>query len=657
MRIACLLPSATDICVALGLSDQIVGVTHECDIEAVRRSQSKDSNGNATTSKIRILTKSGLDPNNSNTQAEIDEQVKQAASSNSPNDINSIYPILEDEFHIAKPTIVLTQNLCSVCAPSIHDVEVLVGERDDDDVKILSLDPHSLLDVAETFVKVAKLCGVEERGQAMKDEFITNLELVSKTVNMAEKKVEGKVKKQVLLLEWIDPPYDAGHWIPDMIEATGCSVLRIKPTTKSKRITWDNIYAKDPDIVIIACCGFDLERNVKDAMSSSAALKKLRAAQNECIFACNGDKYFTRPGPRLLEGVLTIARCAYDTDEDVIRALNTLNFVSEEDLEWEKVPLFENEDQGCNAIVEDIEDIIGTTEKDFMAIHKAACSAGEMVYVDPSTGYNVFTELAHKRRGKCCGSGCRHCPYNHENVKDKASKIMQPAFLYNGSGDHKINRAPDDQPLIDREIKILFFSGGKDSFLTIRALLRSNKSRKKVLIILLTTFDSTSRVIAHQEMHIETVVKQATHLNLPLLGVPVHRASKESYTERISRALNVIAEQVGGKDKISSLVFGDLHLEHIRSWREKELGPLGYHLEFPLWQVSFVELSKDLQASGIKVVVSASTKSGIDVGDEYNQTFLQKILDMGEIDMFGENGEFHTVAQVWVVSRDKALGV
>mmetsp|Transcript_20711 Transcript_20711/g.26767 ORF Transcript_20711/g.26767 Transcript_20711/m.26767 type:complete len:169 (+) Transcript_20711:210-716(+) len=167
----------------------------------------------------------------------------------------------------------------------------------------------------------------------------------------------------------------------------------------------------------------------------------------------------------------------------------------------------------------------------------------------------------------------------------------------------------------------------------------------------MTTFDSSSRIIAHQDIHINILIEQATHLNIPLVGVPVIRASKESYASRISRALYLIAKRCGGRNNISTLVFGDLYLEHIRSWREKELAILGCQLQFPLRKVGYDELTKDLKESGIEVVLAATTVDGLEVGDHFDDTFAEKIKNLNNIDLFGENGEHHTIARVWTVSR------
>jgi len=656
MRIACLLPSATDICVALGLADSIVGVTHECDLESVVESQSQSDYENGS-NKVHILTSSGFDDGQEHSQDEIDARVKTESKllNASAESINSLYPICKEAFHAARPTVVITQDLCSVCAPCPKDVnnmlrEVGRGMDDDEEVQVYSLDPHSLMDVADTFVAVAEICGVPERGRMLKDEFVSNLNAL-KDIATKQRDSDGNIRqKKVLLFEWLDPPYDGGHWIPDMIEIVGCEVAKVGNklgSKKSKQFTWDDVYTSDPDIVLVACCGFDLERNKKDAISASSKLRPMRAAQNERVYACNGDLNFARPGPKLLGGAAAIARCAFDGDKDVVRALEGLTFMKSTSFEWERVPI----DLLKNGTVCDIEDIADM--KDFDAAHKAACDNGKMTYTDPDSGYEVFTELAHKNRGKCCGSGCRHCPFNHKNVKDKASKIKQPAFLYEGEGRGALKKtlhAADN-------VKILFFSGGKDSYLAIRALYRKYyQNDKSFALILLTTFDSVSRTIAHQEVHINNVIKQATHLNLPLIGVPMHRGSSEPYVKRIRRAVNLVSEELNCMDKISSLCFGDLHLEHIRSWRESEVSKLGFELEYPIWKLPYVDLVLDLEKSGADIVVSASTEIGVQVGDVFDKFLSQRAEKLG-MDGFGENGEFHSLAKVWVVSRDRALGL
>jgi diphthamide synthase (EF-2-diphthine--ammonia ligase) len=329
--------------------------------------------------------------------------------------------------------------------------------------------------------------------------------------------------------------------------------------------------------------------------------------------------------------------CAYDDQPKVIEAIRALPFVAKDLVGWQKVFV-----KDINPVIEaDIPDI-----EDFTAPHDAACEAGKVTYVDPATGYNVFTELAHKRRGKCCGSGCRHCPYSHENVKDKAAKIQQPAFL-------SVAEDTGIFALSHGNVKVLFDSSGKDSFLTIRALAAEAK-KKPFGLVLLTTFDATSRIIAHQDVPITKVVQQAEHLGICLLGVPMQRGSLEGYVPRIRRALDVIEKKIDSK--VTALVFGDLHLDHIRDWREDRLGSMGYELLYPIWKVEYDELTRRLEESRVPCIVSASNHDEIAIGEVYGPSLTDR-LPMLDVDLFGENGEFHTLAEVWKVDRDTALGL
>jgi ATP-binding cassette subfamily B (MDR/TAP) protein 1 len=313
----------------------------------------------------------------------------------------------------------------------------------------------------------------------------------------------------------------------------------------------------------------------------------------------------------------------------------------------------------------DIEDLVASQGAGFEQSHREAAEQGQTTYIDPSTGYQVFTEVAHLKRGKCCGSGCRHCPYSHVNVneQDKTSRIKQPAWIYQSSSDAQAVFSCSGKT----DIKVLFFSGGKDSFLTIRALARQySQSKTPFGLVLLTTFDADSRGIAHQEVSIDDVLQQAQHLRLPLLGVPLHRGSGEGYVNRIGRALKVVERSF--PDSSISLVFGDLHLDHIRQWRETAFASSGYALEFPVWKVPYDALMDDLDKSGVPCVVTGSTCDYVAVGTPFDRAFYSKVVSEAPkvestepetngqgmksktLDAFGETGEFHSLAQVWKVS-------
>lgn len=588
----------------------------------------------------------------------------------------SLYQVNEEAFRAAAPNLVITQTLCDVCAPSIRDVEQVLSQiaatataitaakvcpisrspavvvAEDKACHVISLEPESLIGVADTFLTVAEACGVSDRGIAMKRNFIDSVLQIQSIVN----KLSLSSRPSVFLLEWIDPPFDGGHWVRCQITYGGCRGAMSQhddgtSSVKSKQLTWEDLYEADPDCILVACCGFGLARNIEDAKKARERLSKLRAFRERRIYACDGNRYFARPGPSLAGGVAIVARCAYDAiSVGITSAIDELDITPAKGIGWAPIQ-FGDIDDSSNASVRDIEEIC----EGFYEVHKAACDVGDAQYNDPATGFKVFTEVALKARGKCCGSGCRHCPYNHENVKDKASKIQQPAFLHIGKSE-MFNVV---QPLTSSNgekmrVRVLFWSSGKDSFLTLRALVKLHVKSKPFRLILLTTFDSVSRVVAHQEVHINEVLKQAKHLDVSLVGVPVHRGSSESYQTRIRNALKHIENTIG--QTVTTLVFGDLHLEHIKSWRDDQLGKLGADLEYPLWKVPYDILMNDLLASGITCVVAASTTDKVNVGTLFSPEFSNEVASQG-LDAFGENGEFHTLSQVWTACREKALGI
>lgn len=261
-------------------------------------------------------------------------------------------------------------------------------------------------------------------------------------------------------------------------------------------------------------------------------------------------------------------------------------------------------------------------------LHDAADRNGEDFYVDPDTGYRVFTAHGLRQRGSCCGSGCRHCPFDHARVdiEDRARRAQQPAWL--------TGREPTDAP-----VDVLFWSGGKDSFLAYRALERAGVRD----IALLTTFDAETRVVAHQEVAVDLLVRQADALDVPLLGIPLHPGL--DYVNRVADGLRLVPA-------VARLVFGDLHLEHIRAWREDAFRAVaaarGASLHFPLWHTPYATLIDDLEASGIACAVTAVTGTAggaVRVGDNFDRAFMTRLP--AAIDGFGENGEFHTLAKLW----------
>mmetsp|Transcript_33284 Transcript_33284/g.72642 ORF Transcript_33284/g.72642 Transcript_33284/m.72642 type:complete len:653 (+) Transcript_33284:49-2007(+) len=633
LRVASLLPSATEILGQLGLGDSVVGVTHECDVleEPGKGMSTNRLPAGVIDGSIGVITVSHIDPEKA-TQREIDAAVKASLQRNI-----SLYEVDEAALAKVQPDLIVTQTLCDVCAPAINDVRAAIARmasKSSEDIQVMSLEPTTIREVAESFVTVAEACGVKERGEELQRKFLAGFEELQASTGACSS------HPTVLMLEWLDPPFDAGHWVPEMIVKGGGRVALGSDGGKSKETTWEAVNACDPDVVVVACCGFDLKRNIADAVAQQPLFKSLRAYREGRIFACDGNRYFARPGPSLLGGAALVARCAFDGDTEVVAALERLSFMPQEGLGWQKITDWQKLPEKT-----DVEDLA-----DWMALHKAACEKGLHRYTDPATGYFVMTEIALKERGKCCGSGCRHCPYQHENLKDKAGKSQMPCFLHQSGEGTFLSPATLGLP-----IKILFFSGGKDSFLALRALAAQASKGAPFAVVLMTTFDAVSRIIAHQEMHIRLAVQQASFLDVTLVGVPLQRGSKTTYVQSITKGLDVVQGSFG-KERIEALVFGDLHLEHIKEWRDSEVGALGIKLEYPLWKKPYEDLMAELEASTVPCVVSSSTVDGVKEGQIFSRQFFTS--QVPGLDAFGENGEFHTTARVWEArSREVALGL
>ena len=283
--------------------------------------------------------------------------------------------------------------------------------------------------------------------------------------------------------------------------------------------------------------------------------------------------------------------------------------------------------------------------EDIAALHAKAVAAGEATYIDPKTGYKVMTSDTLSKRGRCCGCGCRHCPYNHANVamEKRPARISAPALV---NGDFSDLSATEG-------IDVLFWSGGKDSFLAARALSREQSGGSRGRLLLLTTFDATNRTVAHQEVPITTIVRQASALGLPLLGVPLW--PHIPYEERVSEALRLVG---ANGVRVARVCNGDLHLESVRAWRDERLGAtirdIGATSHAPLFQVDYESLLQDLAASGTPCTVCAlgdtqcwaNKPACVVIGERFDAALAQRLAEAGA-DRFGENGEFHTLAEVW----------
>jgi iron complex transport system substrate-binding protein len=274
VRIVSLLPSATEIVYALGIDHQLVGVTFECNEPAEAR-------------RTKTVIVRGRDTSNQSL-VEIDAYVRDQLASG-----GDLYTLQLDALADLDPDLILTQDLCQVCAVptgKVRDAMTQLGCSAD----VVTLDPHSLDEVLGSIDTVAAATGVAERGARLVTALRSRLDAVAVTV-------AGRPRRRVAIIEWIDPVFGAGHWIPDMVEAAGGIPVAGEPRQRSKAITWDDVRAAGPDVVIVSPCGFGLEGAVKQA---EVVVSEVPSAE---VWGIDGDALIVRPGPRLIEGVETLA--------------------------------------------------------------------------------------------------------------------------------------------------------------------------------------------------------------------------------------------------------------------------------------------------------------------------------------------------------------
>jgi iron complex transport system substrate-binding protein len=274
VRLVSLLPSATEIVYALGLGGDLVGVTFECDEPAGVRAEKQVVVGGRDTS--------GMTP------AEIDGYVRDQLANG-----EDLYTLHADALARLEPDLILTQDLCRVCAlPSGHVAQALdyLGCRAD----VLSLDPYTLEEVLDTILAVGERTGVTDRAEQV----VASLR--RRLVQVAAR-VAGRPRPKVAVVEWVDPPFAAGHWIPDLVTAAGGEPVAARPGQRSEPVTWPQIAAADPDLVIVAPCGYHLAGAVSQAAAVTAALPGVP------VWAIDADSVVVRPGPRLVDGVEAIA--------------------------------------------------------------------------------------------------------------------------------------------------------------------------------------------------------------------------------------------------------------------------------------------------------------------------------------------------------------
>lgn len=283
MRICSLLPGATEVIAALGLADDLVGISHECDYPP------------AITHKP-VMVRATIDGDRSSS-AEIDRQVKTAVTADRP-----LYELDEALFACAQPDLVVTQDLCHVCAVTPAQLHGAIGALPHRP-QLLSLNPLTLEDIFMDVERIGAAIKRPAEAQALIVALRSRLEFVRMQVSSAN------ARPTVVCLEWLSPLYAAGHWVPQMVELAGGIDRLGSAGAPSSQVTWEQLFAAAPDVLVLMPCGFSISRTLRELsqLTVHPGWQDLPAVRNGRVFAVDASSFFSRPGPRLVDGVAILA--------------------------------------------------------------------------------------------------------------------------------------------------------------------------------------------------------------------------------------------------------------------------------------------------------------------------------------------------------------
>ena len=287
VRIVSLLPSATEIVCALGAEDELVGRSHECDFPG-------------GLGRVAVLTSARVGPLPSSRA--IDAAVRDVLR-----DALAVYEIDVEKLREARPDVIVTQDLCDVCAVSLDDVRAAVARLARQDVVIANLHPTRLDDIWADMLSVAGAIGRMDDGRRVV------LELKSRVAEIERRASSIATKPGILTIEWIDPVMIGGMWMPELVERAGGRALVTRPGEHAPTLTRAALEALEPDLVLVKPCGFGLDRTLREleALARSLPWASWRAVAEGRIFVADGNAFFNRPGPRIVESLEIMAACAH----------------------------------------------------------------------------------------------------------------------------------------------------------------------------------------------------------------------------------------------------------------------------------------------------------------------------------------------------------
>jgi iron complex transport system substrate-binding protein len=282
-RIVSLLPAATEIAAALGLMNRIVGVSHECDFP-------RDANTRPRVTCCPVHD-AGL------TSCEVDEWVRRALDNN-----RTIYTIDEPLLRKLQPDVILTQKLCDVCAVGYGTVAKL-AQTLPGPPRVVNLEPTCLADIFDDIRRVADVCDVRERAEKLIEDLLARVE------NVRQLSAKIPDRRRCFLMEWVDPPFCAGHWGPELVEMAGGHDPLGRKHQPSTQIDWQQVLDVRPEIIVLALCGYDIDRARRDyeLLRRFPGYGSIPAADNRQVYVVNASAYFARPGPRIVDSLEIIA--------------------------------------------------------------------------------------------------------------------------------------------------------------------------------------------------------------------------------------------------------------------------------------------------------------------------------------------------------------
>ena len=282
-KIVSLLPAATDIVCALGLGENLVGRSHECDYPA-------------SVKHLPVCSEANF-PNNLSSGA-IDVKVKEILA-----DTLSVYTVNRELIKQLAPDMVITQAQCEVCAVSIKQVEEALENYLDKQARIISLQPNTLDDIFNDITTIAAALNATSAGEALLEDLNQRVDIIRHKLKFNEN------RPTVACIEWLEPLMLSGNWMPELISIAGGISILTEPGVHSPYVQWEDIRLHDPDVLIAMPCGFPIERTLKeiDLLLQLPGFEQLKAVKNNHVYIADGNQYFNRPGPRIVDSIEILA--------------------------------------------------------------------------------------------------------------------------------------------------------------------------------------------------------------------------------------------------------------------------------------------------------------------------------------------------------------